>query len=563
MHRDDERSRRGTRAWPAATVPSMITPHAEHEWWKTAVVYQIYPRSFQDTTGDGTGDLNGITEQLEYLADTLGVGAIWISPFYTSPMADFGYDVADYCDVDPLFGTLDDFDRLLAEAHRRGLKVIVDWVPNHSSDQHPWFIESRSSLASPKRDWYVWQDPRSDGSLPNNWQSVFGGAAWEFDEATGQYYLHSFLSEQPDLNWRNPDVVAAMHDTLRFWLDRGVDGFRIDVAHFIMKDPALTDNPPAPPPSDETDFKAMGGYDRWDHVNDKGNVDVHGAFKGIRRVLDEYDGDRFSVGEIHVFDWAEWAGYYGDGDELHMPFNFSLVWSDWSAVAIRSRVEGLETAIPRHGWPNYVLGNHDEQRLATRFGTRNARAAAVLLLTLRGQPTIYYGEELGLRETEIPAEREQDPWGIRVPGMSRDGCRTPMPWTAAPGHGFTVPGTEPWLPFGEDATRRNAEEQLSDPSSILNLYRRLLRLRQDRTSLNSGAIEFIDDVPDGVLGFIRSDGIERTIVWINFTDETRSVPIPDRSVLLVSTNHDRASIPSEVIALSPNEALAIDPGPGA
>ena len=541
----------------------MITPHAELEWWKTSVVYQIYPRSFQDTSGNGTGDLNGITERLGYLSDTLGVDAIWISPFYTSPMADFGYDVADYCDVDPHFGTLEDFDRLLAEAHRRGLKVIVDWVPNHSSDQHPWFVQSRSSLANPKRDWYVWQDPQFDDSLPNNWQSVFGGPAWEFDEATGQYYLHSFLSEQPDLNWRNPDVVAAMHDTLRFWLDRGVDGFRIDVAHFIMKDPDLTGNPPAPPLSDQADFKAMGGYDRWDHINDKGHVDVHEVFKGIRRVLDEYDGDRFSVGEIHIFDWDEWAGYYGDGDELHMPFNFSLVWSDWSAAAIRSRVEGLETAIPRHGWPNYVLGNHDEQRLATRYGPRNARAAAVLLLTLRGQPTIYYGEELGLRETEIPVEREQDPWGIRVPGMSRDGCRTPMPWTATHGHEFTVPTTEPWLPFGEDATRRNAEEQLSDPSSILNLYRRLLRLRQDRTSLNTGAIEFIDDVPDGVFGFIRTDGIERTIVWINFTDETRSVPIPDRSVLLVSTDHDRASIPSGVIVLSPNEALAIDPGPGA
>jgi alpha-glucosidase len=541
----------------------MIQSRPGHEWWKTAVVYQIYPRSFQDTTGNGTGDLNGITERLEYLSETLGVGAIWISPFYTSPMADFGYDVADYCNVDPIFGSLDDFDRLLAEAHRRGLKVIIDWVPNHSSDQHRWFLESRSSLTSSKRDWYVWRDPQPDGSMPNNWQSVFGGPAWEFDETTNQYYLHSFLAEQPDLNWRNPEVVAAMHDTVRFWLDRGVDGFRIDVAHFIMKDPDLTDNPPAPPPSGDADFKAMGGYDRWDHVNDKGHPDVHQAFRDLRRVLDEYDGDRFSIGEIHIFDWDEWADYYGNGDELHMPFNFSLVWADWNATAIRSRIEGLEAVIPPHGWPNYVLGNHDEQRLATRYGPRNARAAAVLLLTLRGQPTIYYGEELGLHETDVPPEWAQDPWGIRVPGMSRDGCRTPMPWTPAPGHGFSDPATEPWLPFGNDANQRNVEGQLSDPSSMLDLYRRILRIRKTRPSLHKGSIEFINDVPNGVLGFIRTDGTERTVVLINFTEETRPISVPGGVTLLISTDEERTGIQSGVIDLGPNEALAIDPGPSA
>jgi alpha-glucosidase len=541
----------------------MIQSRPGHEWWKTAVVYQIYPRSFQDTTGNGTGDLNGITERLEYLSETLGVGAIWISPFYTSPMADFGYDVADYCNVDPIFGSLDDFDRLLAEAHRRGLKVIIDWVPNHSSDQHRWFLESRSSLTSSKRDWYVWRDPQPDGSMPNNWQSVFGGPAWEFDETTNQYYLHSFLAEQPDLNWRNPEVVAAMHDTVRFWLDRGVDGFRIDVAHFIMKDPDLTDNPPAPPPSGDADFKAMGGYDRWDHVNDKGHPDVHQAFRDLRRVLDEYDGDRFSIGEIHIFDWDEWADYYGNGDELHMPFNFSLVWADWNATAIRSRIEGLEAVIPPNGWPNYVLGNHDEQRLATRYGPRNARAAAVLLLTLRGQPTIYYGEELGLHETDVPPEWAQDPWGIHVPGMSRDGCRTPMPWTPAPGHGFSDPATEPWLPFGNDANQRNVEGQLSDPSSMLDLYRRILRIRKTRPSLHKGSIEFINDVPDGVLGFIRTDGTERTVVLINFTEETRPILVPGGVTLLISTDEERTGIQSGVIDLGPNEALAIDPGPSA
>ncbi|MEA2024368.1 MAG: alpha-amylase family glycosyl hydrolase [Actinomycetota bacterium] len=541
----------------------MTSPQPALEWWKTAVVYQIYPRSFQDTTGSGTGDLNGITEHLEYLSDTLGVDAIWISPFYTSPMADFGYDVADYTDVDPIFGTLDDFDLLLTEAHDRGLKVIVDWVPNHSSDQHPWFVESRSSLSDPKRNWYVWQNPKPDGSLPNNWQSLFGGPAWEYDNTTGQYYLHSFLPQQPDLNWRNPEVVAAMHDTLRFWLDRGVDGFRIDVAHFIMKDPDLADNPPAAPSNNGAEFKTMSGYDDWDHHHDKGHPDVHEAFRGIRRVLDEYDGDRFSVGEIHVFDWDEWASYYGNGDELHMPFNFSLVWSDWKPASIRDRVQGLEAAIPPHGWPNYVLGNHDEQRLATRYGPRNTRAAAVLLLTLRGQPTIYYGDELGLRDTDVPSEQAQDPWGSRVPGMSRDGCRTPMPWSSVAGHGFTGPATEPWLPFGDDADSRNVGTQIEDPSSILSLYRRLLRLRKQRPSLHRGGIAFMDNVPDGVLGFIRTDGTEHTTVLINFTDEAKRTSIPDGATLLISTDQKRAGIRSRVIGIGPNEALAIDPEPSA
>ncbi|MEA2010117.1 MAG: alpha-amylase family glycosyl hydrolase, partial [Actinomycetota bacterium] len=504
----------------------------------------------------------GITEHLGYLSDTLGVDAIWISPFYTSPMADFGYDVADYCDVDPIFGNLDDFDLLLDGAHRLGLRVIVDWVPNHTSDQHRWFDESRSSRSNARRDWYVWQDAEADGSPPNNWQSMFGGSAWTFDETTGQHYLHSFLPEQPDLNWRNAEVQVAMFDTLRFWLDRGVDGFRIDVAHFIMKDPDFTDNPLAPP-TDDAAFRSFGGYDSWDHIHAKGHADVHAVFRDLRLVLDEYEGDRFSVGEIHIFDWDEWAAYYGDDDELHMPFNFSLVWSDWNAAEIRQRVESLEAALPPHAWPNYVLGNHDEQRLATRHGHQNARSAAVLLLTLRGQPTMYYGDEIGLRETDVPTDRRQDPWEFRVPGMSRDGCRTPMPWTATAGHGFTEPAVEPWLPFGFDAGERNLGAQLADPTSILTLYRHLLGIRKARPSLHKGSIEFIDDVPDGVLGFVRADKNERTIVLINFTEATTHTSVPDGSALLISTDHQRAGIQSGVIDIGPNEALAIDPGSGA
>ncbi len=538
-----------------------MTAESGHlEWWKTGVVYQIYPRSFQDTKGNGIGDLPGITERLGYVSETLGVDAIWISPFYPSPMVDFGYDVADYTGVDPMFGTLDDFDRLLCEVHTRELRVIIDWVPNHTSDRHPWFLESKSSRNNPRRDWYVWRDPKSDGSPPNNWQSVFGGPAWEFDEHTGQFYLHSFLKEQPDLNWRNPAVEAAMFDTLRFWLDRGVDGFRIDVAHFIMKDPEFTDNPRATPSTGDADFKDLGDYDAWEHINDKGHPDVHAVFRRLRRVLDDYDGDRFAVGEIHVFDWDEWAAYYGDGDELHMPFNFSLVWAAWDAKAIRARVEALEDAIPAAAWPNYVLGNHDEQRLATRFGPENAGAAAVLLLTLRGQPTIYYGDELGLRETPIPAEQQQDPWGLRVPGLGRDGCRTPMVWTSGDGHGFTDPDVEPWLPFGDDADMRNVETELVDEGSTLMLYRRMLRLRKARPSLVAGTIEFLDDLPEDVLGFVRTHGDERTVVFINFADEARPVDLEPGAALLLSTDHRRTTIGSGSVSLAGNEAMIIDPG---
>jgi alpha-glucosidase len=473
-------------------------------------------------------------------------------------MADFGYDVADYTDVDPLFGTIEDFDRLLHTAHLLGLKVIIDWVPNHTSDQHPWFVESRSSRTNSKRDWYVWQDPKPDGSLPNNWQSNFGGPAWDFDAASEQYYLHSFLPEQPDLNWRNPDVVEAMFDTLRFWLDRGVDGFRIDVAHYLMKDPNLTDNPPAAPTEAGGDFKALGEYDAWDHINDKGHPDIHGVFRQLRQVTDSYRGDRFVIGEIHIFDWDEWALYYGDGDELHMPFNFSLVWAPWEAAAIRTRIEALESAVPPEGWPNYVLGNHDEQRLATRYGPENARAAATLLLTLRGQPTLYYGDELAMRETDVPTGQEQDPWGIRVPGLSRDGCRTPMPWTTDPGHGFTDPSAAPWLPFGADAAERNVEAQLADPDSTLNYVRRLVQLRKARPSLYRGSVELLDELPDDVLGYERRDGNESTIVLVNFAGEPRLVTLEAPVVVLVSTEPVPGGTNAGTVSLAPHEAMVME-----
>src|SRR5258708_26745486 len=360
-------------------------------WWKRGVVYQIYPRSYKDSNADGIGDLAGIIEKLDYVSDVLGVDAIWLSPIYPSPMADFGYDVSNYTDIDPIFGDLATFDKLVEQAHKRNVKIIIDYVPNHTSDQHPWFVEARSSRTKPRGDWYVWADGKP-GAPPNNWLSIFGGGAWQFDENTGQHYLHSFLKEQPDLNWRNPDVKAAMLDALRFWLERGVDGFRLDVAHFIMKDPAMRDLPPNP--NLEPGFtSAKGEYDSLLHIYDVGHEDVHGVFREIRQLLDSYSANqpRFAVGEIHVFDWKKWASYYGEKlDELHMPFNFALIRAPWKPAVAREVIDAVDAAVPEEWWPNYVLGNHDEHRVSSRIGAAQARACIMLLLTLRATPTLYY-----------------------------------------------------------------------------------------------------------------------------------------------------------------------------
>lgn len=525
-------------------------------WWQTAVIYQIYPRSFQDTTGNGIGDLDGVIERLDYLSETLGVDAIWLSPFYPSPMKDFGYDVSDYCDVDPLFGDLLTFDNLLAEAHRCGLKVIIDWVPNHTSDQHPWFIESRSSRINPKRDWYVWRDPGPDGSLPNNWAAAFGGDSWEWDERTGQFYLHSFVKEQPDLNWRNPEVEAAMLDTLRFWLDRGVDGFRIDVAHLIMKDPELRDNPVIAEIAGDFELAA---YATQLHTNDRGHRDVHKVFRKVRTLLDAYRPPRYSVGEIHEFDWPTWASYYGeDLDGLHMPFNFAMLRAPWTAESIRRVVDQVEGAVPPGGWPNHVLGNHDEIRIATRLGERQVRIAALLLLTLRGTPTLYYGDEMAFRQADIPPELQQDPWGRNVPGLGRDGCRTPMQWDGSDGFGFTRPGVRPWLAFSEDAHTRNVEGQLADPGSLLNFYRRLLEIRRREPALMMGAYQPLDS-NRGVFAYLRDDGRSRVVVALNFTDRVQSAgALSGSGQILISTDHDRKEgLSLDGLELAPHEGTVV------
>ncbi len=523
-------------------------------WWQTGVIYQIYPRSFRDSNGSGVGDLAGITSKLDYVA-RLGVDAVWISPFYPSPMADFGYDVADYTDVDPMFGSIDDFDRLVVRAHQLGLRVIIDWVPNHTSDRHRWFVESARSRSSPKRNWYVWRDAAPGGGEPNNWLSVFGGPAWEWDPTTEQYYLHSFLRQQPDLNWRNPEVEHAMAATLRFWLDRGVDGFRIDVAHFIMKDPAMRDNPPA---SGSGGHRDWGPYGDQDHLHDKGHPDVHAVFRRLRRLVDSYPGGRVTVGEIHVFDWPLWASYYGATlDELHMPFNFGLVDLPWDAAEFGAVITSVEASLPQGAWPNYVLGNHDEPRLASRFGSRQARLAAMLLLTLRGTPTLYYGDEIGMREGP---DRGLDPWGRRWGGRSRDGCRTPMQWDDGPHGGFSdAASAAPWLALNGDCEARNVAAQERDPRSLLHLYRRLLALRRSRPALQSGDMEMLA-CDGGVLVYRRKmAGAAAVTTVLNFTDEERELTI-DAGVYRLSTDMDRRGPAGSAVVLRPVEGILVESG---
>ncbi len=504
-------------------------------WWRDGVFYQIYPRSFQDSNGDGVGDLPGITARLDHLNgrdDSLGIDAIWLSPFYRSPMKDFGYDVSDYRDVDPAFGTLADFDRLLAEAHRRGIRVIVDLVPNHTSDEHPWFVESRSSTDNPRRDWYVWRAGRN-GAPPNNWRSWFEGVgpAWTRDERTGEWYLHHFLPGQPDLNWWNEGVRAAMDGVMRFWLDRGVDGFRVDVAHGLVKDPRLRGNPrvrvfgrPAP--------------------RDRDLDEVHEVHRRWRRVIDEYP-DRMAVGEVHVRDLRRLVRYYGRDDELQMPFNFHLLRQPWSAAGFRGVVDEWERLLPAHAWPNATLSNHDVVRHATRYGVERARVAAMLLLTLRGTPFLYYGEEIGMTNVPIPADRVVDVVG-------RDGERTPMQWDASPNAGFT--SADPWLPVAADLGRVSVAAQRGDPTSLLSLYRRLVRVRRGSDALRRGAYRVLPSGP-GVYAYERTAERERLVVVLNFTDRAQRLHLAVADTRLVlSTDPGRDAI-SERLTLGANEGI--------
>jgi alpha-glucosidase len=490
-------------------------------------VYQLWLRSFFDTDGDGNGDLEGLIAKLDYLT-WLGVDVVWLSPIYPSPMVESGYDVADYTGVSERYGSLETFDRFVDEAHKRGLKVILDFVPNHTSDAHPWFQESRSSRESPKRGWYIWADPKEGGAPPNNWVGCFGGSAWQFDKETGQYYYHAFLAQQPDLNWRNPEVQGAIADAMRFWLARGVDGFRMDAIWHLLKDDQLRDNPinehytPDLPPDNVVHSEFT-----------RDRPETHDAIVLMRRVVDEFD-DRLLSGELYI-DVEKMMRYYGSPErpELHMPFNLQLSVVDWSARKVGEWIEKYMGALPEGAWPNWAIGTHDSRRIATRAGAGQARVAAVLLLTMRGTPTIYYGDEIGMHDVDIPRGKIEDLRELLSPylGLGRDPARTPMRWDGSPNAGFTT--GEPWLPVGDDYETVNVNAQSEDPNAMLALYRRLLALRRETPALVSGGFELLHR-DDATIVYRR----DNAVVALNFTGEPRTVQV-DGGTIVLSTLGDR------------------------
>lgn len=521
------------------------------DWWRGAVLYQIYPRSFYDADGNGIGDLRGITAKLDYIA-SLNVDAIWVSPFFPSPMADFGYDVADFCGVDPLFGTLADADALIAGAHARGLKVLIDLVISHSSDQHPWFIESRRDRDNPKADWYVWADAQPDGTPPNNWLSIFGGSAWEWDARRRQYYLHNFLKSQPDLNFHNPDVQAAVLAAARFWLDRGVDGFRLDTVNFYFHDQALRSNPPAPADAAVNTVPRSNPYGFQLHLYDKTRPENLAFLEKLRALLDHYPGTT-TVGELGIdSDIAETTAAYTEaGKRLHMVYGFDLLAPNVTAIDIRQAVERTEAGLGS-GWISWALSNHDFPRVISRWGYADiAPLAAPMLIALatalRGSPCLYQGDELGLTEADVPFERLQDPYGKTFwpEFKGRDGCRTPMPWTAqAPFGGFS--DVEPWLPVPADHANVAADRQAGDPASPLNRVRHFLGWRRGQASLRLGTIRFFD-APASVLLFLRGDD---RLCAFNLGREAVEVALPRAAHVLRDSGFD-ADLSGQTLTLPP------------
>ena len=526
------------------------------QWWRGAVIYQVYPRSFLDTDGDGVGDLPGIVARLDHIA-SLGVDAIWISPFFKSPMADFGYDIADFRDVDPLFGTLDDFDRLLAKAHALGIKVMIDQVLSHCSSDHAWFRESRASRDNPKADWFVWADAKPDGTPPNNWLSIFGGPAWKWEPRRGQYYLHNFLSSQPDLNFHNPEVRAAQLDNLKFWLDRGVDGFRLDSINFPYHDAQLRDNPPKPPElRTGRGFSADNPYAFQYHYYNNTQPENLGLLEDVRALLDRY-ADAGALGEISSEDSLATTAEYCNDQRLHMGYSFELLTSDCSAAYIRGTVEALEAKMTA-GWPCWAISNHDVQRAVTRWGGTDADDAlakqlVALVCSLRGTVCLYQGEELGLPEADVPYEALQDPYGKTFwPNFKgRDGCRTPMPWRDAEHGGFS--DAKPWLPVPEAHRARNVEAQEADAASVLNAVRAFLRWRKTQPALVQGSIRFLD-APESILAFVREHGGRSVLVAFNLSAASVEWRAPDRIALLDAPGIDAAALRDGLLHFPPRSA---------
>jgi len=547
----------------------MTRIHPDPHWWESAIVYQIYPWSFQDSNGDGAGDLPGIISRLDYLngtSDSLGVDAIWLSPIYPSPMDDFGYDVMDYCAIDPRFGTLADFDRLISEAHRRGIRIVMDLVLNHTSDQHPWFVESRSSRTSPKRDWYYWADGKTEHRPPNNWAARFGGSAWTRDPHTGQYYLHSFLSQQPDLNWTNPAVRDAIFDVVRFWLDRGVDGFRLDAINWLGKDTNWPDNPRR---------LAWRSYYRQVHLYDRDQPQTHAALRALRAALKDRT-DILLVGEASSDTPGGPAAFYGTGsDELHEVFDFRLLRSSWDLNAFRRLIYESDRAVPHGGWPPVVFSNHDQSRHIDRYGkngdpVRRARAAALLLFTLRGTPFLYYGEELGLRDGTLRRSDLRDPYTIRYwPWKAgRDPARTPMPWDDSPQAGFTT--GKPWLPLSPDWPQTNVAWEQKHRGSMLSFYKQLIRLKRTSRALTSGIYQPVEVEGRECLAYQRvfqSEGqTEAMLIALNFSarEQTFSlletVSIPTRTGTLILSTHPRRgeeTWTADRFRLGPDEGIIV------
>lgn len=501
-----------------AETPAQL-PAMDANWWRGAVIYQIYPRSYRDSNGDGIGDLKGITQSLDHVA-SLNVDAIWISPFFTSPMDDFGYDVSNYEDVDPMFGTLADFDELIAECHKRGLRVIIDLVISHTSDRHPWFIESRASKDNPKADWYVWADAKPDGTPPTNWLSIFGGSSWEWDTRRCQYYLHNFLVSQPDLNFHTPAVQDAVLAAARFWLERGVDGFRLDTVNFYFHDQELRNNPPLPAGTTTATVPKSNPYGFQVHLYDKNRPENLAFLERLRALLAQFPGST-TVGELGTDEnvYQMMADYTKDGERLHMAYSFELLTKRHEASHVRHAVGSMDAGL-KSGWASWALSNHDVPRVVSRWGgaddpDRFGPLAVALVSSLRGSPCLYQGEELGLTEAEIPFELLQDPYGKRFwpEYKGRDGCRTPMPWTDAEGGaGFTT--GKPWLPVPGEHRARAVAAQQTDPRSVLNQVRQFLSWRRDQPALIAGTMTFLD-APEPIVAFIRLDGAQKILCVFN------------------------------------------------
>ena len=544
---------------PLSSARLRILPAmADASWWRDGVLYQIYPRSFADSDGDGIGDLRGILARLDHL-EWLGVSGIWLNPTMPSPNDDWGYDVSDYRGVHPELGTLEDLDALVAAAGERGIRVLLDLVPNHSSDRHAWFVDALSGRDARHRDYYVWADPGPDGGPPNNWESTFGGPAWQWHEPTRQYYLHNFLPTQPDLNWWNDEVRDEFDDVLRFWFERGVSGFRIDVCHAIVNDRELRDDPAVT----WEDHPALQRR-RLKHVFSMNRPEVHDVLRRWRALADAHEPRRVLVGETYVLDLDQLIPFYGQGeDELHLAFNFLFVHAGLDARTLRTIVEGVEAGLPAAAWPVYTGSNHDAGRLATRWAEgdeRRVRAALLMLLTLRGTPFLYYGDEIGLPDVQLDADRALDPVAHRTgdPAHNRDVCRTPMQWADEPGGGFTTAEATPWLSFG-DLAACNVEAQRDDPASVLQLVRDLIALRRQEPDLTVGGYATLT-APDGAWAWRRG---ERFAVALNLSDAGLTVDgVRGRVAIATARERDGEEV-AGTVRLGPYEGVLVELGPTA